>query len=263
MKKIISIFICTLLFVTIFPTIVLADDIKSNIANNIINEKIEVSSYNNDDIRGMFNKKAEADNLQDLTNNNPERGEVLDQYHDQTNNWGWWVAPWQWIAQGFKPTLKSLTRVELYYFRWGNPSDDIQIIVSIRDNLYGSDLVTIQVNAGQITHPGTWINVDFPDITVVPEQTYYIVCRATGGEPDNIYCWYANFNNPYTRGDAWGSIDQGYTWWLLDNPPEQPQTDCCFKTYGMKKTGFAHLIGIYVQNWNLHINSFFLIYDLL
>lgn len=233
-KKILGIFVCMLLVVTIFPTMVLADGNEFKVVNNIVNEKKETSNYNNNDVKGMFNKK--TDNTQDIiTVYNVGQGEVLDQYMDHTNNWGWWVAPFQWIAQGFKPTLDTLTRVELYYFRAGNPSDSIQIIVSIRDDLYGSDIVSYSVNAGQITHPGTWINVDLPDITVIPEQSYYIVCRATGGDPDNIYCWYIDFNNPYTRGDAWGSIDEGYFWWLLDNPPEQPQTDCCFKTYGFNE----------------------------
>jgi len=239
-------FFIMLLVVIISPAIVIADNIEIKIANNILTENMETPIYYNNNIKGIINKK--ADNVQNIiTNDETGRGEVLDQSQNNTNNWGWFVAPWQWVAQGFTPTLKTLTKVKLYYFRSGNPSDTIQIIVSIRDDLYGNDIVTTQVNADQITHPGTWIDVDIEDITVVPEKIYYIVCSATGGDPYNVYCWYANFNNPYTRGDAWGSIDQGYTWWLLDNPPEFPQTDCCFKTYGIKKTNlkttFTFIIG--------------------
>ena len=233
--KYIVVLICMLLILTILPAMALADGNEFKVANNILNENKGVSGYNKNIIKGIFNEK--TDNPQGrITVDNIGKGEVLDQYMDHTNGWGWFVAPWQWIAQGFKPTLDTLTRVELYYFRAGNPSDDIQIIVSIRDDLYGSDIVSTSVNAGQITHPGTWINVNLPDITVIPEQTYYIICRSTGGDPYNVYCWYTDIYNPYTRGDAWGSVDEGYFWWLMDNPPEWPQTDCCFKTYGLDES---------------------------
>jgi len=241
-KKLIGIFICTLLIV--LPAIALAGGNEIKVVNNILNENKAVSDCYKNIVKSIFNEKIDYPQWEIIVDN-IGKGEVLDQYMDHTNGWGWFVAPWQWIAQGFKPTLDTLTRVELYYFRSGDPSDDIQIMVSIRDDLYGSDIVSTSVNAGQITHPGTWINIDLPDITIIPEQIYYIVCSATGGDQDNVYCWYMDFYNPYTRGDAWGSVYQGYYWWLLDNPPEWPQTDCCFKTYGLgeSKSKTTFIIG--------------------
>jgi hypothetical protein len=234
--KIVGIVVCTLLILTSISITVSAEINENKIGNSKKTLNNEFSSFNTV-VKGVYNKKTE-NKLDDNPIESPAQIEILDQYMDQTNNYGWYVLEDQWIAQGFKPTLDTLTRVDLYYFRSGNPSDDIKIIVSIRDDLYGSDIVSATVNAGQIPHQGIWIKVDLQDIPVVPEQKYYIVCKATGGDWNNVYCWYCDFNNPYTRGDAWGSPDQGFTWWLMDNPPETPQTDCCFKTYGLIEKEF-------------------------
>jgi hypothetical protein len=62
----------------------------------------------------------------------------------------------------------------------------------------------------------------------MPEEMYYIVCRSDGGSGNDVYCWFFGANNPYDRGDAWTSGDEGRNWTRIvnyDNP------DFCFKTY--------------------------------
>jgi hypothetical protein len=77
-----------------------------------------------------------------------------------------------WLAQGFTPTFETLTRVELKMFRYHYPSNEIVTTISIRDSLDGSDLVEASVFGDEIPDGG-WVEFDFPDINVNPEEKYY------------------------------------------------------------------------------------------
>ena len=63
-------------------------------------------------------------------------------------------------AQSFIPTKNKLTRIELFICRTGTINSDF--VVSIRDNLYGSDLTTTSKQANQI--PSDTINQDWIEI---------------------------------------------------------------------------------------------------
>jgi len=120
-------------------------------------------------------------------------------------------------------------------FKSDSPPSGVKITVSIRDSLNGNDLTVATVNADPISASGTWVLFDFKDISVTPENTYYIVCRSSGGSGSNIYCWFFNRYNSYDRGIAWMSINNGSTWDDLENyDPNYPQIDFCFKTFNSK-----------------------------
>jgi hypothetical protein len=142
---------------------------------------------------------------------------------------GYNILPSQWLAQGFKPSTTKLTAVQLYLFKHDSPSSGIKITVSIRDTINGSDLTSISVNADQIDDY-KWVSFDFPDIDLIADNTYYIVCRSDGGEGDNVYCWFYDNDNLYDRGDGWISLDVGLTW----SKPKgmyANDIDFCFKTW--------------------------------
>ena len=80
---------------------------------------------------------------------------------------------------------------------------------------------------------------DFPDITVAPETTYYIVCSINGGDANESYLWFFDIENKYDRGMAWFSGDSGETWFDLEDIPEFPQMDFCFITYWQKPKSTA------------------------
>ena len=141
--------------------------------------------------------------------------------------------PSQWCAQGFKPTQEKLTAVQLYIFRHDNPPSGIEITVSIRDSLNGSDLTITSVNADKIKKY-EWVWFNFPDINVTPEKQYYIVCRSDGGQSPDVYCWFYGNNNSYDRGDAWLSFDEGSNWDKLESGANYNDPDFCFKTYSKK-----------------------------
>ncbi|GAG87737.1 unnamed protein product [marine sediment metagenome] len=72
-----------------------------------------------------------------------------------------------------------------------------------------------------------WIEFDFPDIQVTPEQTYYIVAMAENGA--DKYSWGFNtLDNHYDRGSMFYKWEgTGYIW------SEYESSDWCFKTYGL------------------------------
>ena len=100
------------------------------------------------------------------------------------------------------------------------------------ENLDQSDKVTISIDASPIILQ--WVEFDFTDMIVTPDDTYYIVVRADGGYIDNCYVWLLDVNNPYVRGEAWYSVDSGSNWYLSDIQ-DFPRSDHCFKTYGYNR----------------------------
>ncbi len=179
----------------------------------------------------------------EISTNNPREtlqppGWGLDQ--KQTSNCGSGMQFWPplWHAQSFKPTKNKLTAVQIHCFKYHDPPAGIELTVSIRDSLNGSDLTEVTVNADQIVPTGTWVTFDFPDIDVTPENTYYIVCRSDGGDAANCYAWLYDLNNSYDRGEAWISPNNDSTWVTLweywGSPPQYPDPDLCFKTFTKK-----------------------------
>jgi hypothetical protein len=154
--------------------------------------------------------------------------EVLDQIQNESNEelWGLSIfyvdsSDFQIIAQSFIPTIKSLTKIELYL--WDNDEPG-ELEVSIRSDLDGSNLSFTTVNADDI--PGrdnrSWISIDMPDIDLDIGEKYYIVCKAKAF--DGRYAWIYSENNPYEIGEMYfnkGSWSSNLNHW-----------DTCFKTYG-------------------------------
>jgi hypothetical protein len=163
----------------------------------------------------------------------PETLSGQDQKQTHQDGSGFNIVPAQWLAQGFKPSKDKLVAVQLYIFKHDNPPEGVEITVSIRDKLNGSDLTVITENADQIK-TYKWVTFDFPDISVSPEEQYYIVCRSDGGSGLDVYCWFYGNNNPYDRGAAWSSADQGLNWVKFTSGRNYQDPDFCFKTYSEK-----------------------------
>ena len=160
--------------------------------------------------------------------------EVIDQEQNTKIAGGYHFTSNIWLAQGFVPSLNILSKVQLMMFKHGSPSDNIEVTVSIRDTLYGIDIISTTIYGRKITGEGAWIEFDFPDIGITPNKIHYIVCRASGGDQENCYVWYIGINNPYEFGQGWWSSKSGSSWDLLDEPG-YPLPDFCFKTYGKDK----------------------------
>jgi hypothetical protein len=156
--------------------------------------------------------------------------EVIDQ--QQTTDCGYGCPFFNnlWLAQGFIPTLVTITKVELKLFKVGTITSDI--ILSIRSTLTGSDLTSITIEGSQVYEYSNWILFDFMDIDINPSEMYYIVCRTTGGSVVNYYCCLFQINNPYSGGEVWGSLNSGSSWEIIEYPG-YPDPDGCFISYGL------------------------------
>jgi hypothetical protein len=129
------------------------------------------------------------------------------------------------LAQSFKPESDHLTRIHLSISKVQYPSD---IIVSIRKELDGDDLTSIKVQSRYLfIYPNKALfDCNLPDITVVPEQTYYIIFQhELEHTQDDILYWWYNPNDTYTRGTAWQwTVENGSKWTELNY-------DFCFKIF--------------------------------
>ena len=131
------------------------------------------------------------------------------------------------IAQSFKPTLNTLTRVELLAEKMGDPSGYLQI--SIKNELNGDDLTFAVMPSNDVSTVSNWYEFDVPDIHVPPEYTLYIVWTPASNlwDDDNLILWCCNWqDNLYNRGEIWNEYP--FENWYIENS----DWDCCFKTYG-------------------------------
>lgn len=138
-------------------------------------------------------------------------------------------------AQSFVPTKNKLTRIELFICREGSINSDL--VVSIREDLHGSDLCTVTKQANQIpsgTVSQDWIEFDFEDIQITVGNKYYIICSTTEGNLDSAYVLGMAKNDPYPHGDAWEyGVFTGYVWEKMVDYNQNPY-DLSFKTYCQK-----------------------------
>ena len=133
----------------------------------------------------------------------------LDQFQTQCDDWCG-LHDGTYDAQSFKPTLNTLTRVELLVEKTGDPSGFLQI--SIKNSLNGDDLTFTVIQSKDISTISNWYEFDFPDIHIPPEYTLYIVWAPAANlwDDDNMILWCCNWqDNPYIRGKMWNErLDQ-------------------------------------------------------
>ncbi len=161
--------------------------------------------------------------------------EVIDQQQTQDCGHGFSFYNEYWLAQGFVPRIPSLTKVDVFIFRAGNPSPDVQLVMNIRLLVNGENLANSSVSASIVPDgPGDWIEFDFPNVQLTTDWTHYIVLHATGGSSTDCYNWLFGINDPYPNGDAEWSYTGGFSWDVL-NPDGYPHPDCCFRTHGLEQ----------------------------
>ncbi len=133
-------------------------------------------------------------------------------------------------AQSFTPSFDVLTKVQLY-LKQSNENVTYPITLSIYNNLTGDTLTSMSFMPSYYlgSHgPGKYVTFDFPDISVTPETTYYIVCNASQeNESEGVYVWNAHTDDVYCRGESFYSWNGGQTWSL--SPFD---ADLFFCTYG-------------------------------
>ncbi|VVB60489.1 Uncharacterised protein [uncultured archaeon] len=165
--------------------------------------------------------------------NHPNENLVpLDQLDQQVINEDGYIGvlPPDKMAQSFKPTLNTLTRIEIVAME-DSPNCPGNLLISIRSTLSGTDLTSTSIPANSVPRSGSWVEFDFPDISVIPEQTYFIIFHADASwTSSNLLAWGVHAGNLYTRGEPWGYDGTRGVWWKFT--PDFDFDDFCFKTYG-------------------------------
>ena len=155
---------------------------------------------------------------------------IPDQKQKDYGDKGWFLHRNQMVAQSFKPTKNTLSKVDLFISKQGeNP--EYGITVSIRDNLEdGVDLTSKSINYYWEDKTYDWISFDFHDIKVETGNTYFIIAK-TECDDDNCYGWIcAEDDEAYPEGTVYISTDNELNW-VKPTPPSNTPRDCCFITY--------------------------------
>jgi len=121
---------------------------------------------------------------------------------------GDWAA-----AQSFKPRSEELTGIDIYLRKFGTPEFDL--VVELRENNTKGTLLDVQVfSPSQVPTSWEWFEVDFTDIPVSPETSYFIVIppAPSGVSTSFGYEWGYAFGNQYDNGAFWFTRDGGSLW---------------------------------------------------
>ena len=134
------------------------------------------------------------------------------------------------VAQSFKPSKSILTKVDVFVSRDPYPDEPTEnLVLHIRSSLYGSDLRSKSLPPGSIPTNSNWVTFDFTDLSVTPEQTYYIILSTTESTFNHNYAWSGidSDADKYLRGEAYFYSDYGGSWDLYPGD----FVDWAFKTY--------------------------------
>jgi agmatine deiminase len=157
--------------------------------------------------------------VEDVNQSNQDRGFPIRHATD-----GDWAG-----AQDFLPTLSSISKAEIYLRKFGTPEFDL--VIELRQGgIEGTLIDTITFIPAEISSSWTWIELNFNDTVVIPEEQYYIVCPpAPSGVTTSFgYEWGYAFGNQYDDGSFWFTRDGGGLWRDLPTMYE-----FSFKTYGV------------------------------
>ncbi|VVB59168.1 Uncharacterised protein [uncultured archaeon] len=132
------------------------------------------------------------------------------------------------LAQSFIPTLPTLTRVKLALKSTGS-AEFQYYFVHIKKTIEGSTLTSTNINRNILEIGTGWYEFDFPDISVTPGGTYYIIVEGVNstGDTSSVYWWYG-YPDPYANGAAYYKSISGWNY-LKDGVN---YCDYCFETYG-------------------------------
>jgi hypothetical protein len=131
-------------------------------------------------------------------------------------------------AQNFTSTLDTLTKDEIYLWKFGTPEFDFTVELRT-DGPEGTLLDSLVFTPAEVPSSWTWLELDFTDLAVVPGTDYFIVVPpAPSGVTTSFgYEWGYAFGNQYDDGSFWFTRDGGGLW--RDMPT---MYEFVFRTYG-------------------------------
>jgi hypothetical protein len=130
----------------------------------------------------------------------------------------------QYIAQTFRPTLNTLTRIKVLIKKTIDV-DLPDLFVQIENN-YMELIGFSSLKSSDLTEEYTWYEFDFePDININVDEIYSIIIYSYCNDISECYSVSCSMYNEYDRGSFLTSAN-GISWNLVDD------IDLCFETYG-------------------------------
>jgi len=201
-EKIVSMLVCTLMIAAVIPvagTMV----INKNIISNIKPSEVFSTSLQDDELDQNQSQYSE-DPLGTIRNYS--------------------IYDCQTIAQTFKPSLDTLTRIQLFMHKTdNNMMPDLFVSIEDKERHF---LGGVTKRSYEIPLGFGWVEFDFvTNLKVAKGEIHSIICRSYCG---NTSCYSVAFgeNTSYANGNLVTSIDDGL-WW-----EQKIYEDLCFKTYG-------------------------------
>ena len=140
---------------------------------------------------------------------------ALDQGQEEIN-YAFWLDSSISRWQEFRPYYSSLSRVDIYMRKAGNPGS---LVVSVK-NSSGDTLWSTEVSEYNVPDYG-WLELSVePSIPITPHSPLYIHVSSTKPSPDpsNRYFWRGSSISEYYRGitsveESWPDFDFGFRTW--------------------------------------------------
>lgn len=150
--------------------------------------------------------------------------ENIDIYHNHPYDQSWSASKFHSTCQSFKPLGDKVTKIKLLL---RCIYTDAPLVVSIKENLYGNDIVSKVIPAEYFDDCLVWANrffeIDFPDFSVIPNETYYIVCKCNSDQGYQLGI--DNKDRDEYEGELYTSFEGG-PW------ENMPNRDMIFIVYG-------------------------------
>ena len=142
--------------------------------------------------------------------------ELLPDQAQEGINYGFWFDNTVDRWQEFKPTHKSLARVDLYIEKRGNPGNlRVAVKTSTASVLWETTI------AGADIPGAAWLEISVePAVPLIPNSSYYIQVSsdADSPNPENRFFWRGQTNSEYHRGissveESWPGYDFAFRTW--------------------------------------------------
>jgi len=225
-KKLIGIFVITLLIATTLQIFVNVSQSKLNLVDKqedkmlyrIKNELIQYQIYF-DEINSLVTDRTEQLD-QEQVDSSMDSGPIYDNFQ---------------LGQSFTPSFNTLTRVELI-LRKTNPNHETRKIkVQIGEpSMLFLPIVEVITDV-TINDKKNWIEFDFENIKVIPGKQYFICLKCLDCYDDaDAINWCRSETDAYSGGEAWYNYYSYITWiWTWVKYLQEEQFDFTFRTYGI------------------------------
>jgi len=134
----------------------------------------------------------------------------------------------QLLIQSFQPALEWITKIEVYLSKCNQSLISTNLILSLRGEIKGFDLISVTIPSDIIQTEGCWVTCNIPKTKVTDHQTYYLICKSMTPSYNTGIHWY--YNNKKSDTDAYlcgtGIIS------TIINQTYSQSFDFAFKTYG-------------------------------